>query len=85
MHLEQIWTGHTDGCHRVIWRKKETPPAERRWGEDQQLGRARHRERAGSTGKAGRSENGWSVAFLFLISVLCLLKRRQHCGEQTRL
>jgi hypothetical protein len=51
-------------------RKRETTLVERGWRRDQQLGRTRHRERAGSTGRAGRSENGWSTAFLFFINIL---------------
>jgi hypothetical protein len=41
----------------------------RGWGRDQQLGRTRHRDRAGSTGKAGLSESGRSVAFHLPIRV----------------
>jgi hypothetical protein len=70
---------YQDECHRVILRKRE-PPAEREWERDQQLGRTRQRERAGSTGRAGWSENGWRVVFLFLISVFSPRERR-YDGE----
>ena len=41
--------------------------------ESQQLGRTRHRDLAGGTGSAGRSENAWRLAFLCirLLLVCC--------------
>jgi hypothetical protein len=71
-----------DECYRIILRKRETRPAARRWKQDQQLGRTRHRDRAGSTGRTGRSENGWRVVFLFLISIFSPLEG-QYYGEYT--
>jgi hypothetical protein len=46
-------TSRSDKYRRVILRKPETPRAKRGWEMDQQLGRTRHRDRAGGTGRAG--------------------------------
>ena len=49
---------------------EETPLTRKGWESDQQLGLARHRERAGRTGKAGRSRAGKRLADFFIGSLL---------------
>jgi hypothetical protein len=55
-------------------------------GVDQQFGRTRNRDWAGSTGKAGRSEAGKRLAFRFLMDRLlrCSLKIRGVTVEERR-
>jgi len=58
---------------------------ERYWqrrGEGQQLGRTRHRERQGSTGRAGRSKEGERLAIRLFIDELLLCYSLGHCRHQ---
>jgi hypothetical protein len=58
---------------------------ERHWQrrrEGQQLGRTRHRERQGSTGKAGRSKAGERLAIRLSIDELLLCYSLGHCRHQ---